>query len=31
MPLEVYAELGIDVPSTLFAAHERFRLEAATE
>jgi NAD(P)H-hydrate epimerase len=29
MPLEVYAELGIDVPSTLFAAGDRFRLEAA--
>jgi ADP-dependent NAD(P)H-hydrate dehydratase / NAD(P)H-hydrate epimerase len=28
MPLEVYAELGIDVPSTLFAAGDRFRLEA---
>ncbi|TMC96744.1 MAG: NAD(P)H-hydrate epimerase [Chloroflexi bacterium] len=28
MPLEVYAELGIDVPSTLFAAADRFRLEA---
>src|SRR5207245_4461968 len=27
MPLEVYAELGIDVPSTLFAAGDRFRLE----
>ena len=29
MPLEVYAELGIDVPSTLFTAADRFRLEAA--
>lgn len=27
MPLEVYAELGIDVPSTLFARHEHFRVE----
>ena len=30
MPFEVYAELGIDVPSTLFTTHDRFRLEAVT-
>jgi hydroxyethylthiazole kinase-like uncharacterized protein yjeF len=30
MPFEVYAELGIEVPSTLFSRQDRFRLEAAT-
>ena len=27
MPLEVYAELGIEVRPTMFATHDRFRLE----
>ncbi len=30
MPLEVYAELGIEVPSTLFSTHDRFRMETAS-
>jgi hydroxyethylthiazole kinase-like uncharacterized protein yjeF len=28
IPFEVYAALGVDVPSSLFTAQERFRLEA---
>ena len=30
MPLEVYAELGIEVRPTLFVTHDRFRLEPPT-
>ncbi|HEX9476119.1 MAG TPA: NAD(P)H-hydrate epimerase [Candidatus Dormibacteraeota bacterium] len=29
IPFDVYAALGVDVPSTLFSTHDRFRLEAA--